>query len=189
MQIGKTLYITQRKKWRAWLRLNCNKEKEIWLIYYKKDSGKPRISYNAAVEEALCYGWIDSTVKSIDNNCFAQRFTPRRRTSVLSQMNKERVRDLIKKRKMTKVGLQALAHVYNPKTDKPKKVEIPADILIALKANKEVWKNFQKFSERYKRIRIAYIQSQTQHSEKQGKKALRHFIKMTAKNKRFGMIK
>jgi uncharacterized protein YdeI (YjbR/CyaY-like superfamily) len=58
MKLGRTLYLTNRKAWRAWLAKNHAREKEIWLIYYKKHSGKPRIPYNDAVEEALCYGWI-----------------------------------------------------------------------------------------------------------------------------------
>ena len=66
MEISKIIYVTKRKEWRAWLAKNHKKEKEIWLVYYRKASGKPRIPYNDAVEEALCYGWIDSTVKRID---------------------------------------------------------------------------------------------------------------------------
>ncbi len=65
MKIGKQIYFKNRQKWRAWLKKNHTSAKEIWLIYYKKGSSKPRISYDDAVEEALCFGWIDSTVKSI----------------------------------------------------------------------------------------------------------------------------
>jgi uncharacterized protein YdeI (YjbR/CyaY-like superfamily) len=91
MKLGQTLYVSNRKAWRAWLRRNHAREKEIWLIYDKKHSSKPRIPYNDAVEEALCYGWIDSTIKRIDHNRMAQRFSPRRAKSVLSETNKERV--------------------------------------------------------------------------------------------------
>lgn len=70
-------------------------EREIWLIYYHKDSGKPRIPYNDAVEEALCFGWIDSTVKNIDAERYAQRFSPRNPKTAYSQTNKERLRRLI----------------------------------------------------------------------------------------------
>jgi uncharacterized protein YdeI (YjbR/CyaY-like superfamily) len=83
MEITRTLYVTKRDDWRKWLKQNYLKEREIWLIYYKKSSGKPRISYDDAVEEALCFGWIDSTAKSIDNEKFAQRFSPRRSNSIL----------------------------------------------------------------------------------------------------------
>jgi uncharacterized protein YdeI (YjbR/CyaY-like superfamily) len=78
MEIGRTLYITNRKAWRAWLAKNHAREKEIWLIYYKKHTGKPRIPYDDAVEEALFYVWIDSIIKRVDDERIAQRFSPRR---------------------------------------------------------------------------------------------------------------
>ena len=92
MNVGKTLYAKNRREWRAWLAKHHRAAPEIWLIYYKKESGKPRIPYNHAVEEALCYGWIDSILKPVDARRYAQRFSPRRSTSRLSEMNRERVR-------------------------------------------------------------------------------------------------
>ena len=86
------------------------------MIYYKKSSNKPRTSYNSAVEEALCYGWIDSTIKSIDSEKYAQRFSPRRSTSILSDLNKKRILKLIKQKKMNKSGLKAVSHVFNKKS-------------------------------------------------------------------------
>jgi uncharacterized protein YdeI (YjbR/CyaY-like superfamily) len=85
MATRKTLYLVDRTEWRRWLRKNYKTETEIWLVYYKKDSGKPRIAYNDAVEEALCFGWIDSTVRSLDKERFAQRFSPRKPKSGYSQ--------------------------------------------------------------------------------------------------------
>ena len=95
MDIGKTVYFADRKEWRNWLAENYNKEKEIWLIYPKKASGKPRILYNDAVEEALCFGWIDSTAKRIDENSYAQRFSPRNPKTPYSETNKQRLRKLL----------------------------------------------------------------------------------------------
>jgi uncharacterized protein YdeI (YjbR/CyaY-like superfamily) len=112
MEIGKTLYVTTREEWRAWLQKHHATEKDIWLVYYRKDSGKPRISYDDAVEEALCYGWIDSIEKRMDTERFAQRFSPRKPTSNLSQSNKERIIRLISQKKMRKAGLDAVAHVF-----------------------------------------------------------------------------
>lgn len=188
MKLGKTLYVTNRKSWRSWLAKNYDKEDEIWLVYYRKDSGKPRISYNDSVEEALCYGWIDSIVKSLDKERFAQRFTPRKKGSNLSQPNIERVRKLIKEKKMTDSGLSAIAHAFNPAKDFSHLI-IPPYILKALKANSETWEHFQKFPESYKRVRITYIESQKRHGKEQHQRALRHFINMTAKNTRFGFVK
>jgi len=186
MELGKTLYVINAKQWRSWLVKNHDKEKEIWLIYYRKSSGKKRIPYNDAVEEALCYGWIDSILKRIDEEKFAQRFSPRRSNSLLSQMNKERIYRLIKKKKMTTKGLIAVKHVFDD-SQKDSKCLIKTDILKSLKENKKTWENFQKFSELYKRIRIEWIEGARTRPEL-FEKRLRYFLKMTAKNKKYGLI-
>jgi uncharacterized protein YdeI (YjbR/CyaY-like superfamily) len=193
MEIGKTLYVSNRKDWRAWLAKNHHSAVEIWLIYYKKQSVKPRIPYNDAVEEALCYGWIDSTLKPIDEQCFAQRFTPRRKNSKLSEMNKERVRRLIKTRKMTRFGLERIRHHYgnNPKESAGSqsftKFTLPQDIIEILKADPSAWKHFVKFPMSYKRIRIGWIDAARSRPEIFNQR-LKYFLKMTIKNKRFGMV-
>ncbi|MGY4884046.1 MAG: YdeI/OmpD-associated family protein [Nanobdellota archaeon] len=189
MEIGETLYVTDREKWRKWLANNYDKKKEIWLVFYNKASGKSRIPYNDAVEEALCYGWIDGIVKKMDEDRFAQRFSPRRKTSVLSEMNKQRIRMMIKQKRMTDFGLKAVAHAFDKDKDKKEKFIIPTEILSELKKNKLAWRNFQKFPEHYKRIRIAYIGNQGERGEEEFRKKLDYFIKMTEKNKRFGMMR
>lgn len=189
MEIGKTLYVTKRSAWRAWLAKHHDSAPDIWLIFYKKASGKPRISYDDAVLEALAYGWIDSIVKRMDDISFAQRFSPRRPTSVLSQMNKERIRELFKEGKMTQAGLRALAHVYNPLTDANEPFTIPPGIQRAIHANKQAQKNFHHFPLPYKRIRVEYIESRKRHGTAEYTKSLRHFVEMTAKNKRIGFVK
>ena len=179
MEITKTLHVTDRKDWRKWLREHYKQEKEIWLVYYKKETGKPRIEYNDAVEEALCFGWIDSTFKSLDKDRNAQRFSPRKPKSEYSPANRERLRKLAKQRKIIKEVRQSLGNILN------EKFEIPADILKALKANKEAWKNFQAFSDSYKRIRIGFIEG-ARNRPQEFQKRLRYFIKMTEKNTLYG---
>jgi uncharacterized protein YdeI (YjbR/CyaY-like superfamily) len=187
MEIGKTLYFVDRKDWRLWLSKNYNQEKEIWLIYYRKSSGKSRINYGDAVEEALCYGWIDGIIKGIDKEKFAQRFSPRRPKSNLSEMNKERIRRLIKNKQMTKYGMKAIEKIFD-KTDSEKFV-VPADILRELKKVKKVWENFQNFPEYYKKIRISYIDEVRNRGKNEFEKRLNNFVKMTSKNKKFGMMR
>jgi uncharacterized protein YdeI (YjbR/CyaY-like superfamily) len=189
MDIGKTLYVTNRKDWRKWLSANHDKEKEIWLVYYRKETGKTRISYNDAVEEALCFGWIDSTQKKLDAERFAQRFSPRKKDSELSESNKTRILKLIAQKKMTQAGLDAIAHVFNPAEEQQEGFTIPPDILAPLQSDKQAWDNFQKFPETYRRIRIAYIDSRRRHSREMFEKSLAHFIRMTAKNRRIGFMK
>jgi len=179
MNITKTLYVTDRKDWRAWLKKHYKSEKEIWLVYYRKHTGKPRIQYNDAVEEALCFSWIDSTVKKLDEERFAQKFSPRNPKSKYSQPNKERLRKLIAQKKVIKEVMEKLGNISL------EKLQIPSDILKEIKNNKQAWKNFQKFSETYKRIRIAFIDGARSRPEEL-KKRLRYFIKMSEKNKLFG---
>ena len=186
MEIGKTLYVSDREQWRAWLAEYHDKEKEIWLIYYKKGSGKPRIPYNDAVDEALCYGWIDSIVKGIDDKKYTQRFTPRKPKSNLSAMNRERVYRLLEQGKMTAAGLAAIEHVFDP-DEQPAEPEIAPDIEQALQQDRETWQNFQGFPDSYKRIRIAFIEGARSRPEV-FEQRLQHFLKMTAQNKRFGMV-
>ncbi|MBI3815352.1 MAG: YdeI/OmpD-associated family protein [Nitrospinae bacterium] len=181
MKLGKTLYITERKEWRKWLIRHHDTEKEIWLVYYKKDSGKPSLLYNDAVDEALCFGWIDSMIKKIDGESRAQRFTPRRPKSQFSEMNKERVRRLIKEGKMTPAGLIAAGDISIEKFD------ISSDILKALKSDKQIWQNFQSFPESYKRIRVGWIDRARKRPEEFDKR-LNYFMRMTAKNKKYGMV-
>ena len=189
VKLGKTLYVTNKKDWRSWLAKNHDKEKEIWLIYYRKSSGKPRISYNDALEEALSYGWIDSIQKGIDEERFAQRFTPRKPKSLLSEMNKQRIRKLIKEGKMTTVGLKAISEIVNIAQFQEEKLNIAPDIIAALKEDKQAWKNFQNLPEGYKRVRIGYLESRRRHGNEAFQRSLQYFVNKTARNKRFGMIK
>lgn len=182
MNITHKLYVSNRKAWRAWLKKYHRTKTEVWLVYYNKSSGKKRIPYNDAVEEALCFGWIDSTVKKVGPDSFAQRFSKRNPKSPWSEMNKERARRLIAAGKMTKAGVALLgsAHLDDFK--------VPADILKELKKDKETWKNFQKFSEGYKRIRIGFINGARNRPDF-FKKRLAYFLKMTKQNKMFGMVR
>jgi uncharacterized protein YdeI (YjbR/CyaY-like superfamily) len=179
MEISNTLYVTSRSEWRQWLAANHQTAKDIWLIYYRKGSGKPRIPYNEAVEEALCFGWIDSTVKGIDEEKYAQRFSPRNSKSGYSQANRERLRRLIDEGKVMP-EVQATVGDLSEKD-----FRIPDDILEAIKANASAWKNFRGFSESYQRIRIAYING-SRGRPREFHKRLAYFLKMTAENKQFG---
>lgn len=108
MEIGETLLVTTRDEWREWLGKNHGEYKEIWLIYYKKTSGKTGISYEESVEEALCFGWIDGAIKGIDQEMYAGRFTPRRAKSPWSASNRERVARLLRDGRMAEAGLAVL---------------------------------------------------------------------------------
>ena len=108
MEIGETLYVTTRDEFRNWLAKNHKTKKDIWLIQYKKASKKPSINYVEAVEEALCFGWIDGLEKSMDAERYALRFSPRRPRSNWTETNKERARKMVAAGKMTESGRAAL---------------------------------------------------------------------------------
>jgi uncharacterized protein YdeI (YjbR/CyaY-like superfamily) len=179
MDITQTIYVTSRKDWRNWLKKNYKTETEIWLVYPRKATGKPRIEYNDAVEEALCFGWIDSIVKKLDEENSVQRFSPRKPKAKYSQANIERLRYLIENKMIVKDVAETLDDVLN------EEFVIPSDILKAIKANKKAWKHFQAFSDSYVRIRIAFIDGARKRPE-EFRKRLRHFIEMTEQNKTFG---
>lgn len=100
-----TVYFPNRDDWRAWLEANHATEREIWFVFYKKATKKPSLPYGEAVEEALCFGWVDSIEKSLDGERYALRFTPRKPKSNWSESNKIRVRQLIASGRMTEAGL------------------------------------------------------------------------------------
>ena len=176
MEIKNPLYISDRNEWRDWLRENFETENEAWLFYSKKSSGKQRILYNDAVEEALCFGWIDSTLKGIDNQYYAQRFTPRRKKSEYSQANKERLRWLAERNLLHPSVYIKVKHILD------EKFNFPEDIIEAIRSNEITWKNYCKFSESYKRLRISYIETARTRPE-EFKKRLENFINKTSDNK------
>lgn len=108
MEIGETIYVITGEEFRKWLFKNHQTKKEIWLIQYKKATKKPSINYLDAVEEALCFGWIDGLEKSIDAERYALRFSPRRPKSNWTETNKERARKLIAEGRMTEAGRATL---------------------------------------------------------------------------------
>lgn len=179
MEITNTLYVTKREDWRNWLQEHYRSEPEIWLIYYKKGAQKSRIPYNVAVEEALCFGWIDSIIKKLGEEQNVQRFSPRKPKSDYSQTNKERLKRLIKQGKVIPEVLESLADVDLDKFD------YPVDIMTSIRENKLAWVNLQKYSESYRRIRIAYI-DEGRKRPGEYEKRLQNFIQKTAKDKQFG---
>jgi uncharacterized protein YdeI (YjbR/CyaY-like superfamily) len=103
-----TFYAASRRHWRQWLQKNHAKKQSVWLIMYKKDAGVPTLSWADAVEEALCFGWIDSTRRTLDDEKFIQYYTKRKPKSVWSKINKEKVKQLIEQGLMAEAGLKSI---------------------------------------------------------------------------------
>lgn len=155
------LHYTKTSQWNRWLEKNHLSEKEVWLVYYKKPSGKTRIPYNEAVEEALCFGWIDGKIRTVNEEYYIQRFTPRRKDSSWSKLNIERVKKLISEGRMKKAGLDAYqVYLDNPSlfADRDKSVpDLPEDLKTALQDNGKAWENFSKFPDSSRRNYIGWI--------------------------------
>ena len=139
-----------RAAWRAWLRLHHRTAPGVWLVYHKKASDTPTVTYEEAVQEALCYGWIDSLVRTLDVRRYRQLFTPRKPGSTWSLANKRRVEQLIAGRRMTKAGLAkieaAKANGSWQSRDAVETLAIPADLRRALAAEGEALRNFRGYA-------------------------------------------
>ena len=169
-------YFSTRAEWREWLAANFEAAKGIWFVFPNKCSGKAGILYNDAVEEALCFGWIDSTVGALDKDHKIQRFTPRRPRSTYSQANKERLRWLLKH------GMIHPALEDEVRGVLAEPFVFPADIIARLQEESAVWEHYKRFSDSYKRIRIAYIEA-ARVSAVEFEKRLRNFIAKTRDGK------
>ncbi|MCC5628971.1 YdeI/OmpD-associated family protein [Nostoc sphaeroides CHAB 2801] len=150
-----------REEWRKWLEENHRASLGVWLIYYKVKSGKPSVRYSEAVKEALCFGWIDSKVKSLDEERYMQIFTPRKPKSVWSKLNKQYIEELIEQSLMTTVGLEKIEAAKQDgswKTlDAIEALIIPLDLKQALEANTIAKGYFEAFSNSSKKNILFWI--------------------------------
>ncbi len=190
MKMNNNLYVTNRNGWRTWLKKNHNSQKEVWLIYYKKHTAKPRIPYEDAVEEALCFGWIDSTVKKLDDETYAQKFTPRKVNSKWSELNKRRALKMIKAGKMAEAGLSKIREAkdngkWSETAQVKKELLLPPGLKKVLMRNEKARKNFNGLAPCYKRLYAGWILSAKKEETRQGR--LKEAMKLLEKNKKLGM--
>jgi uncharacterized protein YdeI (YjbR/CyaY-like superfamily) len=158
----KKLYFAHRNQWREWLSQNHNREAGVWLIFYRKETSRPTVPYEAAVEEALCFGWIDGIIKKIDAAKYARKFTPRKLDSKWSALNKKRANKMIKEGKMTDAGLVKIQAAkktglwdQDPRPQIPP--GIPPEFALTLERNKKAKENFEKLAPSYRRHYVGWI--------------------------------
>jgi len=175
----KTFYTSDRNAWRKWLSENFEKEREIWFVFPMKESKEASLSYNDAVEEALCFGWIDSTIKHLDPLHRIQRFTPRKMNSSYSRPNIERLIWLESQGMIHLVVRPTILHLIQAP------YEFPADILEVIRSDPRAWENYQAFPDAYKRIRVAYIDG-ARNRPVEFSRRLENFMKKTNENKQIG---
>ena len=176
------LSVKSRAELRQWLEENHTTESECWVIVKRgRPNDKTTFWYVDAVEEALCFGWIDCTTKKISNTCTAQRLAPRQKCSVWSELNKERCRRMERLGRMTDAGRAVLPDMSDAG------FIIDAEILAALKADPIVWSNFQLFPPLYQRVRIDTIQINLRMRRPElFKKRLEKFLENTRKGTMYG---
>jgi uncharacterized protein YdeI (YjbR/CyaY-like superfamily) len=184
MHITDVFYPKHRAEWRQWLQEHHRAKSEIWLQTFRKTSGKPSIAYEEVVEESLCFGWIDGTVKQYDGDSSVQRITPRRKNSSLSELNRQRVWKLQRLGLMTPAGIAPIANQIGHPDDP---FDFPIWIQEKLQADPEVWKIFEAFPHFYRRLKIGWIADIKGISRRaEAEKRLDFLIKMTAQGKMYG---
>jgi len=162
MEITKSFTPSNLADWRTWLTKNHDREREVWLVYLKAASGKTNIDYESSVEEALCFGWIDSIIQKIDDERYARKFNPRHMESKWSETNKRRVVKVIREGRMTEAGMAKVTFdVGKVDTSKPKPkrppVKMPEKIEEALKSHPKVWEAFQEIAPSLQRNYILWL--------------------------------
>ncbi len=163
-ELYKTIYHKNRNSWRQWLQKNHSTINGIWFVYYKKHTGKPSVSYMDSVEEALCFGWIDSTKKRLDDERYVHKFTPRKEKSNWSETNKNLVEKLIEEGKMTDAGMKkVIAAKQNGEWDKKElkncDFSFSTNILSIFKSNKMAFVHFKSLTSIQKAQYTAWIMS------------------------------
>jgi uncharacterized protein YdeI (YjbR/CyaY-like superfamily) len=186
-----TIYIPEREGWRKWLEEHGDEVDEIWHIFYKKHTGKPSLSYDDAVEEALCFGWIDSLIKRVDDERYIQKFTPRKPRSTWSVANVRRVKKMIAEGRMTKKGMELYDYARRKgilPVESPLKsnlLYIPDYIHEALEKNPLAKSHFQKLAPSYKRHYVGWISAGKK--EETRMRRLKEAIRLLEQGRALGM--
>ena len=189
MESGDLLYFENGNQWRDWLTKNHDMAHEAWLIHYKRHTNRVGISYDQALGEALCFGWIDGKLQSIDEEKYKIRYSPRKGRSVWSKINEEKAEELIKSGKMTDAGLTKIEEAkkngnwYSAYTNR-KTEELPSDLREALMEDKCAWYNFQRFANSYRNNYIGWINGAK--SEATRTRRIKEVVKRSSMNKKPG---
>jgi uncharacterized protein YdeI (YjbR/CyaY-like superfamily) len=173
-------------RWRAWLEKHHASETEIWLVFHKQHTGKPSVDYIDALDEALCYGWIDSLIKRIDEDKYARKFTPRKPVSKWSEVNRKRYAALAKAGRLAPAGKARSPEGGSKHDAKPTVPEkIPPAIAKALKASPAAWKFYQTLTPREQRMYFGWIHLAKQPETRQ--RRLAEAIRLLVKNQKLGL--
>jgi uncharacterized protein YdeI (YjbR/CyaY-like superfamily) len=181
---------SSRADWRSWLQANHDRHKEVWLVFWKKHTGKAGIAYREAVEEALCFGWIDGLKRSIDDQRYAYRFTPRRPRSRWSPLNIRLAQELIAAGKMTPAGQRAFerGRPYDESVNAARRagdISLDPEFERALRADGQAWRNFQAMAPGYRRQYAGWLNSAKRPETR--RKRLKQALERLRENRKPGM--
>ncbi len=179
-----TLDVRSRQQWRSWLRAHHPSSPGVWLVFYKDHTAVRCMSYEGAVGEALCFGWIDSLIKRLDADRYARKFTPRKPTSKWSAINRKRWMELKTAGLLSSAGLAA-APTDNTYAPRPAIPDSPAYITKALKRNRKAWTFFQELARSYQRHFVAWIHTAKRLETRE--KRIRESIALLAAGKKLGL--
>ena len=180
-----TLDVRSRQEWRKWLKEHYDSESEIWLVFHKRHTGITCISYNDAVEEALCFGWIDSIVRRLDDARYARKFTPRKASSKWSTINRQRYADLKSRGLLAAPGLRRAPTSRSGDAPRPSVSTLPSYIEETLKTIPRAWQYFKQLAPSYQRAYIGWIESAKREETKE--KRLREALSLLAAGKKLGL--
>lgn len=180
----KTFDARTRERWRRWLAKHHASESEVWLIFHKQHTGKPSVAYNDSVDEALCYGWIDSLIKRIDDDRYARKFTPRKAESNWSSANIKRYAALKAGNRLAAPGLERSPE-GRPVVDMARPGYVPDYIEQAIRKNARAWKFFENLAPSYRRLYVAWVDSAKRDVTKQSR--LRQAIEMMKTGRKPGI--
>lgn len=181
----RTLDVRSREQWRNWLREHHDSESEIWLVLHKRGTPEKSINYDDLVEEALCFGWIDSIVKRLDEDRYARKFTPRKADSKWSTINRRRYEDLKSRGLLASPGLRRAPTGRSGDAPRPSVSMIPCYIEEQLKANPRAWNYFERLAPSYRQAYVGWIDSAKREETK--KKRLCEAITLLAAGKKLGL--
>jgi uncharacterized protein YdeI (YjbR/CyaY-like superfamily) len=183
----KTLRAVDPEAWRTWLKKHHTSETEIWLLFPKNHTGLPAVSYDHALDEALCYGWIDSIIRRIDDDWYARKFTPRTNCTNWSELNRKRVAKLVQEGRMTPAGISKIANADVPAPTQQRRLDasMPPFFEQALERNSRARANFDRLAPSYRR---AYIMWVTQAKREETRlRRLSEAVQLLAANKKLGL--
>jgi len=186
--MDRLLTVTSRASWRRWLSRHHANATEIWLIFFKRHTGMPSIAYVDAVEEALCFGWIDSLIQRIDDDRYARKFTPRRSDAAWSASNRTRLAKLIAQGRMTAAGLAKVPHCRSedpPGTPPAREPSLPVRLRRLLSGNRRAWESFRGLAPSHRRRYVRWIVA-AKRPETQERR-LRKAIGLLARGEKLGM--